>query len=94
MMASGLFADHMQKAIAYARFAGREAYSIVQPKLTELAIIMGARAWTAQYAGYVHRLAAVTAGLSEPIVVAVHDGKRPGAMQKDEGRSATSATSC
>ena len=84
MMASPVFADPMQKAIAYARFAGRDGYSTVPPKLTELAIIMGARAWTAQYAWYVHRRAAVTAGLSEPIVAAVRDGKRPAAMQKDE----------
>ena len=84
MMASPVFADHMQKAIAYARFAGREGYSTVPPKLTELAIIMGARAWSAQYAWYVHRRAAVTAGLGEPIVQAVRDGKRPAAMQKDE----------
>ena len=84
MMVSPVFADHMQKAVAYARFAGRDGYSIVPPKLTELAIIMGARAWNAQYAWYVHRRAAVTAGLNEQIVVAVRDGKRPAAMQQDE----------
>ena len=84
MMASPGFADSMQKAVAYARFAGREGYSVVPPKLTELAIIMGARAWTAQYEWYVHRRAAVTAGLSEPIVQAIRDGKRPVAMQRDE----------
>ena len=84
MIASPVFADLMQKTVAYARFAGREGYSTVPPKLTELAIIMGARAWTAQYAWYVHRRAAVTAGLSEEVVAAVRDGKRPATMQKDE----------
>jgi 4-carboxymuconolactone decarboxylase len=84
MLASPTFADLMQKTIAYARFAGREGYSSVPPKLAEMAIIMGARAWTAQYAWYVHRRAAVSAGLSEAVVGAIRDGKRPAAMQKDE----------
>ena len=55
MIASPVFADLAQKTIAYSRFAGREGYSVVPPKLSELAIIMGARAWTAHYAWYVHR---------------------------------------
>ena len=42
MIVSPTFADLAQKTIAYARFAGREGYSVVTPKLTELAIIMGA----------------------------------------------------
>jgi 4-carboxymuconolactone decarboxylase len=74
----------MQKTIAYARFAGRDGYSSLSPKLSELAIIMGARAWTAQYAWYVHRRAAVDAGLSAEIVEAVRDGRRPARMQPDE----------
>jgi 4-carboxymuconolactone decarboxylase len=84
MLASPIFADLMQKTIAYARFAGRDGYSSLPPKLTELAIIMGARAWTAQYAWYVHRRAAVSAGLSSPIVEAIRDGRRPTGMQPDE----------
>jgi len=84
MMASPGFADPMQKAIAYARFAGREGFSSVPPKLTEMAIIMGARAWTAQYAWYVHRRSAAAAGLSEPIIQAIRDGRHPTGMQKDE----------
>jgi 4-carboxymuconolactone decarboxylase len=84
MMASPVFADHMQKAVAHARFAGRDGYSVVPPKLTELAIIMGARAWSAQYAWYVHRRAAVAAGLSEAVVQAIRDGRRPVQMRSDE----------
>jgi 4-carboxymuconolactone decarboxylase len=84
MLASPAFADLMQKTIAYARFAGRDGYSSVPPKLAEMAIIMGARAWTAQYAWYVHRRAAVMAGLNESLVGAIRDGKRPASMQKDE----------
>ena len=84
MMASPGFAEPMQKAIAYGRFAGREGFSTVPPRLTEMAIIMGARAWTAQYAWYVHRRSAAAAGLSVPIIQAIRDGQRPAAMQKDE----------
>jgi 4-carboxymuconolactone decarboxylase len=83
MMVSPAFGDLAQKAIAYSRFAGREGYSSVSPKLTELAIIMGARAWTAQYAWYVHRRAAERAGLSAELIDAIRDGRRPRTMDAD-----------
>jgi len=83
MMVSPVFADLAQKTIAYSRFAGRDGYSVVPPKLTELAIIMGARAWTAHYAWYVHRRAAERAGLPEDVITAVRDGRRPAAMTPD-----------
>jgi 4-carboxymuconolactone decarboxylase len=83
MIVSPVFGDLAQKAIAYARFAGRDGYSSVSPKLTELAIIMGARAWGAQYAWYVHRRAAERAGVSSAVIEAVRDGKRPTTMDND-----------
>jgi 4-carboxymuconolactone decarboxylase len=83
MMASPVFADLAQKTVAYSRFAGREGYSVVPPKLSELAIIMGARAWAAQYAWYVHRRAAERAGLPEEVIAAVRDGRRPPQMTAD-----------
>jgi 4-carboxymuconolactone decarboxylase len=83
MIVSPIFADLAQKTIAYARFAGREGYSVVPPKLTELAIIMGARAWTAHYAWYVHRRAAERAGLSTEVIDAIRDGRRPAKMDND-----------
>jgi 4-carboxymuconolactone decarboxylase len=83
MMVSPIFGDLAQKSIAYARFAGRDGYSSVSPKLTELAILMGARAWTAHYAWYVHRRAAERAGLSADVIDAVRDGKRPARMEND-----------
>jgi 4-carboxymuconolactone decarboxylase len=83
MIVSPTFGDLAQKAIAYARFAGREGYSIVPPKLSELAIIMGARAWTAHYAWYVHRRAAERAGVPAAVIDAVRDGRRPAAMERD-----------
>ena len=83
MIASPVFADLAQKTIAYSRFAGREGYSVVPPKLSELAIIMGARAWTADYAWYVHRRAAERAGLPEAVITGVRDGRRPSEMTPD-----------
>ena len=83
MIVSPVFADLAQKTIAYARFAGREGYSSVSPKLTELAIIMGARAWTAHYAWYVHRRAAERAGLGTDVIDAIRDGRRPAKMDRD-----------
>jgi 4-carboxymuconolactone decarboxylase len=83
MILSPTFGDLAQKAIAYARFAGREGYSIVPPKLSELAIIMGARAWTANYAWYVHRRAAERAGVPIAVIDAIRDGRRPPAMDRD-----------
>ena len=83
MIASPAFADLAQKTIAYARFAGREGYSTVPPKLSELAILMGARAWTAHYAWYVHRRAAEQAGLPVPVINAIRDGRQPPEMDRD-----------
>jgi 4-carboxymuconolactone decarboxylase len=83
MMVSPTFGDLAQKTIAYARFAGRDGYSTVPPKLSELAIIMGARAWTAHYAWYVHRRAAERAGLPVAVIDAVRDGRRPATMDRD-----------
>ena len=83
MMVSPTFGDLAQKTIAYARFAGRDGYSTVPPKLSELAIIMGARAWTAHYAWYVHRRAAERAGLSTDVIDAIRDGRRPAKMDRD-----------
>jgi 4-carboxymuconolactone decarboxylase len=83
MIASPAFADLAQKTIAYARFAGREGYSTVPPKLSELAILMGARAWTAHYAWYVHRRAAEQAGLPVAVINAIRDGRQPPGMDRD-----------
>lgn len=83
MIVSPTFGDLAQKTIAYARFAGRDGYSIVPPKLSELAIIMGARAWTAHYAWYVHRRAAERAGVPTAVIDAIRDGRRPAAMDRD-----------
>jgi len=53
-------------------------------KLNEMAIIITARYWTAQYEWYAHKRAALQAGLDPAIVDAIQHGRRPAALQKDE----------
>ena len=71
--------DLAQKLGEYARFRPD-----VPAKLRELAIIVTARHWTAQYEWYAHRRAAAQAGLKEDIIKAIADRKRPTGMQPDE----------
>jgi len=78
MMVSPVLGDLAQKAIAYARFN-----PTVPPKLNELAILIGARAWNAQYAWYAHHRAAINAGLPAEVIDAIQAGKRPAAMSPD-----------
>jgi 4-carboxymuconolactone decarboxylase len=53
-------------------------------KLNEMAIILVARHWTAQYEWYAHRRAAAQAGLNESIIQAIAAGKRPSSLDPDE----------
>src|SRR5262245_65847067 len=50
MMVTPGLGDLAQKAIAYARFAGRDGFSSIPPKLNELAIMVVARHWPAENA--------------------------------------------
>src|SRR5215813_2655551 len=83
MMVTPQLGDLAQKAIAYARFAGREGFSSVPPKLNELAILVVARHWSAEYVWTAHHTAAVRLGIPAEVVEAVRTGKRPSAMEKD-----------
>jgi 4-carboxymuconolactone decarboxylase len=56
----------------------------VPDKLKELAIILTARYWAAQFEWLAHRQAAVQAGLSEDKVKAIAEGRRPVGMSADE----------
>jgi 4-carboxymuconolactone decarboxylase len=83
MMASPELGDLSQTALAYARFAGREGFSSVPPKLNELAILVVAKHWLAEYVWNAHHAAAVRLGVPAEVVEAIRTGKRPGAMEKD-----------
>jgi len=71
--------DVAQQLGAQVRF-----HSSLPRKLNELAIIVTARHWTAQYEWYAHKRAALEAGLNPAIVDAIAVGRRPAAMQPDE----------
>ena len=64
--------------------ASMRFHSTLPKKLNEMAIIMTARYWTAQYEWNAHRTAAAQAGLNESIIQAIATGKRPASMDADE----------
>jgi 4-carboxymuconolactone decarboxylase len=71
--------DLAQQLGAHIRFK-----SSLPRHLNEMAIIMTARVWTAQYEWYVHKQAALQNGLTPAIVDAIAVGKRPASMKPDE----------
>ena|SRR5256885_1402896 len=64
--------------------ASMRFHSSLPKKLNEMAIIITARYWTAQYEWTAHRKAAAEAGLSESIIQAIAAGKRPASMDAAE----------
>jgi len=54
------------------------------PRLSEFAILLTARQWTAQYEWFAHYPLALKAGLDEKILVDVAAGRRPENMRDDE----------
>ena len=71
--------DLGQQFGAATRFA-----TTVPRRLYELAIILTARHWTAQFEWYAHRRAALQAGISQAVVDAIAQGRRPASMPPDE----------
>lgn len=72
-------ADRVQRVGEYVRFK-----SSLPARLNELAIIIVARYWSAQYEWYAHRTLAIEAGLDPKIADAIAERKRPGSMKEDE----------
>jgi 4-carboxymuconolactone decarboxylase len=83
MMVSPGLGDLSQKAMAYARFAGREGFSSVPPKLNELAILIVAKHWSANYVWNAHHNYGVQMGLPREVVDAILAGRRPARMDPD-----------
>src|SRR5215471_13206670 len=79
LLRSPELADAAQKLGEYARFK-----TSIPQKLNELAILLTARHWTAQYEWYAHHQLAMKAGLSPDIAAAIAENKRPASMQPDE----------
>jgi len=79
LLRSPELADSAQKLGEYVRFK-----TSIPPRLNELAILLTARHWTAQYEWYAHRRLAMQAGLSQDIADAIAEGKKPSAMGPEE----------
>ena len=59
-------------------------HSSLSPRLSELAILITAREWTAQYEWYAHYPHAIEGGLDPTVAAAIAAGKRPENMKADE----------
>jgi 4-carboxymuconolactone decarboxylase len=79
LLRSPELADRLQKVGAYVRFE-----SSLAPRLNELAILVTARHWGAQFEWWAHRRLAEEAGLATRIADAIAAGRRPRGMSADE----------
>ena len=79
MLRSPDLGDRLQKVGEYVRFK-----TSIPPRLNELAILVTARAWTAQYEWYAHYQYAMKAGVPPAVADDIAAGKRPTKMQGDE----------
>jgi 4-carboxymuconolactone decarboxylase len=79
MLRSPRLLDVWEPVGAHIRFR-----SALPEPLKELAILITARHWTAQFEWWAHRRFAVDAGLGEAICDAIAAGRRPSAMAADE----------
>ncbi|MSQ56795.1 MAG: carboxymuconolactone decarboxylase family protein [Limnohabitans sp.] len=71
--------DHLQNVGLYIRFK-----SVLGSRLSEFAILITARHWTAEYEWHAHHRLAMQAGLSPEVAAAVAEGRRPTNMKADE----------
>ena len=62
------FADRAQKLGEYCRFN-----SVLEPRLSELAILITARKWTAQFEWFAHEPMALKAGLSAVVIADIRE---------------------
>jgi 4-carboxymuconolactone decarboxylase len=72
-------ADKVQRVGEYVRFK-----TCLHQRLSELAILLVARQWNAQFEWYAHRQLALKAGLDGRICDAIAEGKRPAKMDEEE----------
>jgi 4-carboxymuconolactone decarboxylase len=72
-------ADRLQKVGEYVRFK-----TSLDKRINEMAILMTAQAWGAQYEWYAHAPLAVKAGLDPSVIAAIGAGRKPDNMKDDE----------
>ena len=71
-------ADRLQRVGEYLRFN-----TSLDKRLNEMAILMTAQAWGAQYEWFAHYPLAIKAGLDPAIAAAIAAGKKPEGMNED-----------
>jgi 4-carboxymuconolactone decarboxylase len=71
-------ADRAQNLGEYLRYAA------LAPRLSELAILVTARHWTAQYLWWVHEPIAVQRGLPQAVVESIRARRKPDFQDRDE----------
>src|ERR1700742_5035171 len=74
-----VLADRLQKVGEYVRFN-----TSLDKRINEMAILMTARAWGAQYEWYAHAPLALKAGLDPAVLKAIGAGEKPANMKDDE----------
>ena len=78
-MRSPEFMDRAQRLGEFLRYD-----TTLSPRLSEMVILMTARAWTQQYEYSAHMKLAAKGGLKQEIINAITEGRRPAAMAEDE----------
>ena len=73
------FADRAQKVGEYCRYN-----SVLEPRLSELAILFTARHWTAQFEWFAHAPMALKGGLAPDIIEAIRQRRTPEFSMADE----------
>ena len=73
------FAVRAQELGTHCRFN-----SGLPPRLSELAILVTARAWDAQFEWYAHEPIARKAGIAEEVIAAIREGRRPALSDPDQ----------
>jgi 4-carboxymuconolactone decarboxylase len=79
MMHSPHLMTNAQKLGEYLRY-----HSSIGKPLSELAVLITARAWSQDYEWFLHQPIAVKAGIRQEITDAIRDGRRPEGMSADE----------
>jgi len=72
-------ADHAQALGQYCRYG-----SSLPPRLSELAILVTARIWSAEFEWWAHKQHALNAGLDPAVVDAIRDGREPAFASAEE----------
>lgn len=84
----GPYAMLLRSPVLLERYLGMTDYlrmeTSMPKRLNEMAILIQARLWDAQYEWWAHYPLALKAGLSEAIANDIRDGKRPANMKPDE----------